>query len=238
MDKTKENDAKIDNVKNEDVNIKIDESKDKDEIDEKFIKIEEIEGTHKIDIAELLKKVRQEEKAKLYKDIEKMKEKIKSLTEELGQHKELLMKKDNEKLSEQQLLLKQQEELSKEVVALKAIIEKNQEEAREKIRMAELNAYKQKKISEAGGKIIPEMVAGNSEEEIDESYIKAVQYYMQIKDDIINELKNSKKSIEMPTSTVSTRPSVNKLSIDDIKKMSTKDWAKYREEILGSISSM
>lgn len=238
LNKTKEGNVQIDDTKDENKDMKINEDESGNKIDENSIEIEKFEDVHKIDVAELLKKVRQEEKTKLYKDIEKMKDKIKTLSEELEQNKELLAKRNNEKLSEQELLLKQQEELAKEVVALKTMMEQNQKEAQEKIRTAELNVYKQKKINEAGGKIIPEIVNGKSEDEIDESYIKAIQYYTQIKDNIINEIKNNKKTIEMPTPTVPTRPSINKLNIDDIKKMETKEWAKYRDEVLSSITSM
>lgn len=126
-------------------------------------------------LQELLTKARQEEKAKLYKSIEKTKaeaEKTQAerdkVLEELNQAKERLQTLQDSNMSDIEKVNKQIELLAQQNELLKQQMEAVSKQAEERVRVSEVSAYKQKKI-ESSGLLFPEMVSGNTPEEIDAS---------------------------------------------------------------------
>lgn len=133
------------------------------------------ESFTKDQLQELLTKARQEEKAKLYKSLEKTKadaEKTQAerdkVLEELNQAKERLQTLQDSNMSDIEKVNKQIELLAQQNELLKQQMESVSKQAEERVRVSEVSAYKQKKI-ESSGLLFPEMVSGNTPEEIDAS---------------------------------------------------------------------
>lgn len=155
-----------------------------------------------VNFEQLIQKAREEEKNKLYPQITKLKEEngnfVKTHNEDLiaiaTKEKEIdNLKKEIETLKKQldgneteaiKSLKKDLETAQNEIQTLKESAP-NVDELKASIR-AEIESeyavkfYREKKIQEANGKIIPELVSGNTEEEINDSYEKAVARYNEI----------------------------------------------------------
>lgn len=155
-----------------------------------------------VNFEQLIQKAREEEKNKLYPQIKKLKEEnggyVKTHNDDLiaiaTKDKEIeTLKKEIETLKSQldgneseavKSLKKDLKAAQDEVQNLKESAP-NIEELTANIR-AEVDAeyaikfYKEKKIQEAQGKIIPELVTGNTEEEINASVEKAIARYNEI----------------------------------------------------------
>jgi len=94
-----------------------------------------------------------------------------------------------------------------------------------------LETYKQKKIAGADGKIIPELVVGNSQEEIDTSIEKAKVKYSEIQEEL-------RKKYNLPTEVVPKKESEEeeKISIPRInKKTDLSKWSQEREKYLKDV---
>lgn len=155
-----------------------------------------------VNFEQLIAKAREEEKNKLYPKIKKLEDEISGY---VTKHNDDLIaigtkEKEIETLKKEIDTLKIQSEgnESETVISLKKELKAAQEELQNlkdsapnveeltaKIRSeveAEYNLklYKQQKIAEANGKIIPELVSGTTEEEINESVEKAVARYNEI----------------------------------------------------------
>lgn len=140
-----------------------------------------------IDFESLIAKARKEEKEKLYPEITKLKEevekkvaRINELLLAIGEKDEIISQKDKEI---KELKNNSKKSDSQEVKDLKIKITELENKLAEKdreINTIKLASYRDKKIAEAGGEIIPELVTGNSEEEIDLSIEKAKERYKEI----------------------------------------------------------
>ena len=155
-----------------------------------------------VNFEQLIQKAREEEKNKLYPQIKNLKEEV---TKHIKTHNDDLIAiatkdKEIEKLKGEIETLKSQlngneseavKSLKKELKAAQDEVQKlkesapNIEELTANIRKdieAEyaVKFYREKKIGEAQGKIIPELVTGNTEDEINASYEKAVARYNEI----------------------------------------------------------
>lgn len=140
-----------------------------------------------VDFESLIAKARAEEKEKLYPEINKLKadlekkvSRINELLLTIGEKDEVIAQKEKE-LKDTKSSSKKSE--SQEVKDLKVQITNLENQLSEKdseISNIKLDSYKQKKIAEAGGDLIPELVTGTSEEEIDLAIEKSVERYKEI----------------------------------------------------------
>lgn len=132
-------------------------------------------------VEELLAKARQDEKNKLYPEIEKLKTKsteLETIKKSLEQQIQARTKEVEElragKLSELDSVNKELTDLKETNLRLSAAIEEVASEAAEKIRRSELASYKERRLRESGLKKLHAMVAGNSIDEIEAS-LKSAQ---------------------------------------------------------------
>ena len=158
--------------------------------------------TAPVNFEQLIAKAREEEKNKLYPTIERLKnenamyvqshnddliaiatkdKEIERLNSEIQALQSQLDGKESEALKS---LKKELKEAQGEVQTLKDSAP-NIDELKESIRAEikseyDLKFYREKKIQEAGGKIIPELVSGNTEEEINASVEKSMARYNEI----------------------------------------------------------
>ena len=193
-----------------------------------------------VNFEDLVAKAREEEKAKLYPQIEKLKKDkndlllvvaekdkaIKDLEKEITslQKNHSKLAKDveeststNKVVQEQALLISQLEQQLEDI----------QSQYELEVNSLKINSYREKQIASAGGAIIPELVTGNTEEEINASIELAKQRYAQIQEQAM-------ASVQMPKS---VNPSVATLSqnamksVEDIASMTPGEWAEYRKNL-------
>lgn len=158
--------------------------------------------TNPVNFEQLIAKAREEEKNKLYPTIEKLKNENATYVQTHNDDLIAIATKDKEieRLKNEIETLKSQVD-GKESEALKSLKKElkaaqdevqslkdsapNVDELRENIRNEikaeyDLKFYREKKIQEANGKIIPELVSGNTEEEINASVEKSMARYNEI----------------------------------------------------------
>ena len=222
---------------------------------------EQSKSTPSINYEDLIAKARREEKDKHYKTIEKLKTQVSTLTE---QHNNDLLKiadlekklaEANDKLSKAgsgdseevktlrdtiKNLNKEKEDLDKKVKDLEANKPVDREEVVTQVR-AELEAeyevktYKATKLAELKDDIlVPELVFGNTKEEIDESIKTALERSASIKESL--GIKNQTKQKRTPKSP--TNPSVsgvqdNGVSIERLASMDVRspEYAEMRKQL-------
>lgn len=195
---------------------------------------------------DLMSRARREERAKLYPQINKLKEEKNALLlseEKLKQQVEKL-EKENKKIQEDST--KSDDEkvttLNKEIEDLKKQLEDTEAkkvdenalrtEIETEIRGDyETKLYREQKLRELadeGRKIIPELVMGNTNEEIDNSIKQAEKRYKEI-------LKREMGDIQMPggnsNSDSTTNDTFKDVSPTDIRNMSNEDYAEYRKKL-------
>lgn len=149
------------------------------------------QGASAEEVKAAVEKARKEEKDKLYPQITELKESIKEMQEYLRQEREEKeqIKADAEAEKER----RRQEKLSdseKTLEAIRKLEEKLTEEREERRKLDErweaekrkngLEAYRQLAIQAAGNDIIPELVTGNTEEEIDNAVQIAKARYAEL----------------------------------------------------------
>ena len=155
-----------------------------------------------VNFEQLIAKAREEEKNKLYPTIEKLKAENSTYMQSHNDDLIAIATKDKEierlnseiKTLQSQIDGKESEALKSLKKELKAAQDElqtlkdsapNIDELRENIRNEikaeyDLKFYREKKIQEANGKIIPELVSGNTEEEINASVEKSMARYNEI----------------------------------------------------------
>lgn len=159
-------------------------------------------GTAPVNFETLIAKAREEEKNKLYPTIEKLKREneahIKAHNDDLiaiatkdkeierlkGEIQTLQSQVEGKETDAIKALKKELKAAQEEVQTLKDSAP-NVEELTAKIRAEieaeyEIKSYKENKIREANGKIIPELVSGETKEDIDASVEKAMARYTEI----------------------------------------------------------
>ena len=140
-----------------------------------------------IDFESLISKARKEEKEKLYPEITKLKEeldkkvtRINELLLAIGEKDEIISQKDKE-LKEAKADSKKSESQEVKELNLKITgLENKLAEKEGEISNIKLDSYKASKMAEAKGEIIPELVTGSSEEEIDLAVERAKERYKEI----------------------------------------------------------
>jgi len=192
-----------------------------------------------IDFESLIAKARKEEKEKLYPEITKLKEdlekkvaRINELLLAIGEKDEIIAQKDKE-IKELKNNSKKSE--SQEVKDLKIKITELENKLAEKekeINTIKLASYRDKKIAEAGGEIIPELVTGNSEEEIDLAVEKAKERYREIVSKIISQQPTKPQNSNNippanPNIDVFTSSQLNTQSLYELNLMTPEGRAEY-----------
>lgn len=140
-----------------------------------------------VDFESLIAKARKEEKEKLYPEITKLKEemekkvtRINELLITIGEKDEIISQKDKEikdvKANSNKSESQEVKDLKLKITELENTLAQKDSE----VATIKLDNYKQKKMAEAGGELIPELVVGSSEEEIDLAIEKAKERYKEI----------------------------------------------------------
>lgn len=191
-----------------------------------------------IDFESLIAKARKEEKEKLYPEIAKLKEeaekkvaRVNELLLAIGQKDEIISQKDKE-IKELKSGSKKTE--SQEVQELKIQIADLENKLAEKdgeISTIKITSYKERKIAEAGGEIIPELVSGMSEEEIDLAIEKAKERYKEIVSKVAPQKQTVANSNSIPPANPNTQNfnnnQVNAMNLSGINLYTPEGRAEY-----------
>lgn len=188
-------------------------------------------------VKELVENARRQEKDKLYKTLEKIEKEKNEYKTKLEETESKLKEYETQNLSfeeKMQLKLKELEETySKQLLDLQNELRRMEEEARKK----ELQAYKERRLREVGHEIIPELVQGNTVEEIEESIKYAQQRYRELVSEFEQRFKEA-QSNQVKNVAKTVNPSINSippLSVEDIRNMSLSDYAKRRDQLLEAL---
>jgi hypothetical protein len=184
-------------------------------------------------VQSLIENARKQEKDKLYKTIGQKDDTNKQLSDTILDLQNQLKLKGEATMEGEKLLLAQLQEMKE---AQDRLI-KEMEDEKEKTRLAELKSYRDKVVASAKGEIVEALVRGNSVEEIDASAEMAKAEYQKL----VAPLKQQVEELGKPNpanapapSNPSTPPTLE-LSSKDLKGLSLDDYAKQREQILGSL---
>ena len=189
----------------------------------------------------------QKERDKLYDTINALKDDLREAKSGLAKFNELEAEKKRK--DEEIRNAKMTDDEKRDSAILKANLELEQlntafeqlkKETDEKLRKKDLDLHRERLIARYSGKIIPELVQGNSIEELEESAKKAVDRFNFIRGQVAEELNNKSKhetkttvSTETPQQQKSTLPKQEKeYTAEEIKKMSPDEYAKYKESML------
>lgn len=168
----------------------------------------------KTELEEFLTKARSDEKSKVYGEVEKLEKELKetkdSMTEiqtKYEQLETLLSEKDESIKSLEDKSLTDTERLEKRMKedmgilrAENEVLSKSVDDLKGVIESKDLELYKEKAIAAAGDEIIPEMVSGKTEEEVNASIEKAKLAYADVK------VKASKTLLKDTTDNSSGKP--------------------------------
>jgi len=204
-----------------------------------------------------LQKVREQEKSKLYPQID-------SLKDELN----LLKKEREERIAEAQLAKDAAEADAKKKAEsemdVRALLESKEQEWAQKLEVeklereraftllererqyAELNEFRNRRISEEQDNIMPELldlISGNNPEEIEQSITGLRERSSRILESAQSAMQTARK--EMKGTSVTTPPSgpmdtnsdQQQFTADQIAAMSVTEYAKYRGKLLGKAAS-
>lgn len=201
------------------------EEKDEDELteEEKEANSSEpllVELLKRQDIKDFLKKVRQQEKSKLYEVMEKKNNKIKELTETIASLEDTIKtyKEGNDTTVS---------DLKVEIGELRKKVEKAEKAELEK----SLELYRTKaiqRVRDSGLDLIDDLVKGNTEEEIDSAIKAAKAKY----EEIVAKVSTKKGDKPVPKPIAPKQDAgARKLTTEEIAKMTPAEYAKHREEI-------
>lgn len=215
---------------------------------------EEREGLSN-DVKKIIEKARKEEKDKQYAAQEKYKKeaqeskrlleandiKIKEMEEQLQKLTKSQKSEEDESKEKPEIAREVNDSISELKEQIKLLTEENvktKEEFQETLKKRDLEAYRLKKIAESKGKIIPELVTGNSESEIDESFVVAMKRYEELQAEFLEQTnqtpeKEEKKSVLSDKSPIS--PDVTRFENKSLKDMTDDEYKKHREQIMANI---
>lgn len=197
----------------------------------------EAKGASQEEVQAAVEKARKEEKDKLYPQIDALKGSIKEIQEILKaerEEKEQIRREAEEKAEQKRL--SNLSDAEKHTEALKRIEEqlKLEREERQKLerqwndqrQAQELETYRQTLIKAAGDDILPELVTGNTKEEIDASFAIAKARHAEYVEKITKALGARVKST-MPRS---ANPDTAALEEQDLEEQLDFDPVKYRND--------
>lgn len=194
------------------------------------------------EIKALMQKVREQEKNKLYPKLDELKKKLAESDQQIAELKaakgeaETRLQESGKKKSEELTSLDGQlKKLESEFTQFKTSVEEEKKTLAERARQAELAAYKMSKIQEIGQGIIPELVTGNTEEEIDATVIFAKQKYDELAASIMADEQMRKSGQQGIKPTAPMRQEKTIINGPAIRNLSPADWGKQRESMLERI---
>ena len=214
--------------------------------------------------ADDLAKAREQEKAKLYPQMEKMKEELATLKkareEEAAKEAEREAKraakeaekaakakqKEEEELSVKELLSKKEQEFQSQLDAERLERERAFALLEQERKFQELTNYRQSRLEQERDSIVPELIdliSGNSKDEIEQSIATLKDKSSGIMQDVQQATANAKQSmvgarVTAPASGPLDNDSEQQsYTPDSIRDMSLADYAKQRAKLLGTAAS-
>ena len=197
------------------------------------------------------------EKNKLYSTIEKQKAENANLKSKLDAIKEAekIAKEEKAKKEEaarlaalsqeekvNEMLNKQQQQISN----LTEVINLNKIDTEKKMKLKDIELHREKLLHSANGQVIPELVSGESIDELEDSFEVSKKRYEEIQKKITNSQKKSQNpspnESEPLTPTENpqdksqqTQNQENIKSLNDLMQMNKADFAKYRDAKLAQL---
>jgi len=197
-----------------------------------------------VDIQKLMEKVRKEEKDKLYPQLEHSKQmqgQLQKQIETLENQMELVKTDDNKKVEKKSeefnTLQSSLDDMKKDNVILRQQQEALVTESQNQILAMRLDTYRANAIAKAGPRLIPELVLGRTEAEIDAAIMESKKRFNDIETSVKNVLTNNKANAPIPSiggqppQPLGNPQSAQELTADAINHMSAEEWAKKRMEI-------
>ena len=204
-----------------------------------------------------LKKVREQEKSKLYPQIDSLKEELavlkKDREERMADAERLVAEKEADarkkaeaEMDVRELLQSKEKEWAEKLEAEKAERERAFTLLDRERQYAELNEYRNRRLEEERDNIIPELVdliSGGNSEEIENSITGLRDRSSRILESAQSAMQNARK--EMTGSRVTSPPSgpmdnnseQQSFTAEQIAAMSVTEYAKYRGKLLGKAAS-
>lgn len=192
-----------------------------------------------VNFEDLVRKAREEEKAKLYPQLEKLKTDKNDLLLVVEERDQTIatLTKERDKFKEQSGKLskdletgtktnKTVSDLTLQITQLERQMENLTAEHEKEVNALKIDTFKEKQIAKAQGKLIPELVTGDTEEEVLESLERAKVRY----EDIFAQAVNG---TQMPY----TNPNSASIQLKaeateaEISQMNQKEYAAYRQKI-------
>lgn len=222
---TKEVETKVEEQMDEDVALLEEDNSEEEELTEEEKEAHSsdvplVELLKRADVKDFLKKVRQQEKNKLYEVMKKKDAKIEELTQTVATLENTIKTyKEGNDTTIADLKLEVDALKEKVSVAEKAKAEKDLELYRTKAIQA---------VRDSGSDLVDELVVGNTEEEIDSSIERAKAKFEEIYAKATS--KKETKPVPKPVAPVQDT-GARKLTMEEIANMSPQEYAKHREQI-------
>jgi hypothetical protein len=204
-----------------------------------------------------LKRVREQEKSKLYPQIDSLKEELTSLKKE----REERLAEEAARRAEAEAEAKKKAESEMDV---RSLLEAKEQEWASKLdaerlereraftlldrerQYAELNEYRTRRLSEEQDNIMPELldlISGNNPEEIESSITGLRERSSRILESAQSAMQNARKEMTgsrvtaPPTGPMDTNMEQQQFTAEQIAAMSVTEYAKYRGKLLGNAAS-
>ena len=225
--------------------------------EEKTTPTREVTNSDKSYSEDDLKKVREQEKSKLYPQIDSLKEELavlkKDREERMADAERLVAEKEADarkkaeaEMDVRELLQSKEKEWAEKLEAEKAERERAFTLLDRERQYAELNEYRNRRLEEERDNIIPELVdliSGGNSEEIENSITGLRDRSSRILESAQSAMQNARK--EMTGSRVTSPPSgpmdnnseQQSFTAEQIAAMSVTEYAKYRGKLLGKAAS-
>lgn len=203
-----------------------------------------------------LAKAREQEKAKLYPQMEQLKAEL----AELKSDREARLEAERKVQEEAERLTREQAEEEMSVRELLKVREQEWEQRLEQERIerenalamlnkereyAQITEYRNAKLSEVGDDIIPELrdlVTGNTIEEIDQSIAGLVERSSRILEGAQQAIQSQRQAMQgtrvtAPPTELDTNSGQRQYTPEEIAAMSPQEWGKVRSQVLGQVGS-
>lgn len=204
-----------------------------------------------------LRKVREQEKSKLYPQIDSLKEELSSLKREKEEREAAeaakraeaeaeAKRRQEEEMDVRELLRQKEEELSKQLEAERQEREKAFALLDAERKYAELTEYRNRRLEEERDAIIPELIdliSGNSPDEIEASIAGLKERSGRILDSAQAAMQSARREMTgsrvtaPPAGPMDTNTEQNQLTAEQIAAMSVTEYAKYRQKLLGQAAT-
>ena len=212
--------------------------------------------TDKAYTEEDLKRVREQEKSKLYPQIDSLKEELNLLKKEREERlaqmqaekaaaEEEARKKAESEMDVRQLIEVKEQEWAQKLEAERLERERAFTLERER-QYAELTEYRNRRLEDERDNIMPELVdliSGNTPEEIEQSITGLRERSSRILESAQSAMQNARKEMTgsrvtaPPTGPMDTNMEQNSFTAEQMAAMSVTEYAKYRGKLLGKSAS-